>query len=219
MSVHQRRVLRRRLCLVFRRRKLINHPYICEWSDSFQGWTRGFVHKNFWRVEHYFCTEADAMQECGLIFTKVRNKYALVVNKPSYASYTQYADPSAAWIMMLYQRAVINAWNTFAVKDRLRRENLVYAADLPSDSDQADIVAFMQNDWGGADFNDAPSLIALLENPRLHRILYWFARLPAERKDAILSKPSRINARLCRLAGVAPDFDVVQALREIRTAE
>lgn len=93
--------------------------YRPRWEGPFENYARAFSKRNHWRVKHIHPTEEDAVQECGIVFTKCVNRYFGTVNNP-------------AWFMGLYKVALMNQFNVFAVKDGQRRS---VEQDAPADSE------------------------------------------------------------------------------------
>jgi len=78
--------------------------YVYEWGDPYEGWARGFIRRNFWRVRDLFGSEEDALQECAIIFCRCARKYQYTVNRPQ-------------WMMAIFKTAVNRSWHGFSVRD------------------------------------------------------------------------------------------------------
>lgn len=81
---------------------------VFEWGGPFEGWARGYIHKNFWRVEHHFDTEVDALQECAALFHYCKIRYEGRISE-------------ARHMMALYKTAVsreLHTWSNKATKVR-----------------------------------------------------------------------------------------------------
>jgi len=81
---------------------------IYPWAGAFEGYARNWVRKNFWRVREVCITEEDALQDCAMVFARVSNKYAALVNDPS-------------WMMALYKQALANHFHNLSTAATSRR--------------------------------------------------------------------------------------------------
>jgi len=90
-------------------------PYQPPWRGVFESWSRKWVARHYWRVQHIVDSKEDALQECGLVFAKCCRKYGDRVNNP-------------AWFMALYIRAVMNTWNTLARRDEDERNTVAHTS-------------------------------------------------------------------------------------------
>lgn len=83
------------------------------WEGVFENYARAFVSHNFWRVRYLFGNEADAVQECAIVFWRCHALYQGKVRE-------------AKHFMALYKRALSNDWHVFARRDaRIREFDLV----------------------------------------------------------------------------------------------
>lgn len=87
-----------------------------QWRGSFEGYARNFVKKQLWRIEPLM-EYADAVQECALLFVKLKSKYADKVDNPK-------------WLMALFKTAIRNRWNSLSNDATKRRLNEKVVEDL-----------------------------------------------------------------------------------------
>lgn len=172
-----------------------------QWGGPFEGWARRYVSRNFWRVRELFGSEEDALQECALIFVRCCRTYQSRVDNP-------------AWMMSLFQRSVINDWNTFAQRDgRLR------SLPLPEPEEEVDQ-------------NNGPFVTALnAASDELKLVITTVLNAPSEFVDMLFRgveytrsvdpttasiAATTINRRIRRLLGISKtDVDIIGELRSI----
>ena len=165
-----------------------NPPLQYEWGGSFEGWARGYVIRNFWRVREHFGETDDAVQECAAIFVRCCQRY----NGP----------PEQPKLMMAYfKSAVTNDFNTFAVRDGEQR-----ALPVPTPEEQLD---FSHGPLAAAIGKGSQEL---------REFLHTVETAPADflamlfKDDDLQALGKRIR-RLCRIKN--PAVDVLAELREI----
>lgn len=168
------------------------------WDGTFESWSRQWVHKNHWRVRTLFPTKEDALQECGLLWTMVRNKYAATIDNP-------------AWLMSLYKITVVREWHTYASKDTDMRNTSSYD---PSDMAMLDT---------RSDYNAGELLASLAQlSEAAQKALTLLAVAPPELLAIIFADSSweKIERRLQRLARIrnSGDAHVIAELREALAA-
>ena len=164
-----------------------------EWKGVFEGWTRNYVNKNFWRVANYFGTHEDAMQECALIFARCADRYAGRVDNLS-------------WFMSLYQTSVQNEWNTFSVKDTNMRKLAMSSTEVRMSLYQDDL----EDSFGPAAAHAASAI------DEIKLVLCLIANAPSEIIEFVFStrSPVLLNRRLRRLSGISSQIDIVGVLKE-----
>ena len=86
-----------------------------EWGGAFEKYARGFVSRNFWRVQALYGSEEDAVQECALLFIRIIKKYADTAHNPKH-------------FMALYKTTLQREFHSRALLDPRHR-----AEELPGD--------------------------------------------------------------------------------------
>lgn len=161
-------------------------PY--EWAGVFENWSRGWVHRNFWRVREYFGDRDDALQECALIFVRCCKSYKGPPNQPK--------------LMMAYFKlAVSNDWNTFSVRDGRQRE-----IPIPDEAEQLD---FSQGPLAAAlsrGSDDLKQFLRVIETAPADFLAILF------RDDNLVA----LNRRIKRLCGIKQSSaDIIGELRSL----
>lgn len=158
-----------------------------EWKGVFENYSKKWVFKNFWRVEHYLGSKEDALQECAMIWVRCRNRYQMTVDNP-------------AWFMSLFQRAVSNDWNTMAQRDGRMR-----SLDIVEYEEQLDY----PEGFLTAAINKA--------SPELQRVLNVMSNAPEESLEIMLGSSCLeiTNQRIKRLCGITSEVDVLAELHDI----
>ena len=91
-----------------------------QWGGVFEKWARGWVERNFWRVQHHFLDKEDALQECASTFVYCLNHYK--------------GPPDQPKLMMAYfKMAVSRDWHTYATKATRIRE-----LPIPEEAERVD---------------------------------------------------------------------------------
>lgn len=178
-------------------RRLPNPRANFAWRGPFENYSRAWVAKHYWRVRYVIGSRDDALQECAVVFARVVNSYASKVD-------------SDKWLMALYKTALLNAWNTFAEKDRrirvTRDPDLLDAANMTC-SPVAE--------------NDGPLAMALRgASAELRTVLHMIADAPTELlalmfPDAVEGDNVRLNRVLCRICKIPSGHDIVAELRTL----
>lgn len=183
-------------------RVIIKKPIVrFEWRGAFEGWSRNWVHRNFWRVRELFGSEDDALQECALIFVRCCRAYEGKVDNP-------------AWLMALFKRAVANDWHTFAQKDGRFR-----SLPLPEPEDEIDhnpgvLSAALAS--GSDELKQFLTVLAEAPAEFLSLLLGDADQIATMSSDAAAVCAKRFNQRIRRLLGILnPAVDVVSELRAI----
>lgn len=158
-----------------------------QWAGPFEGWSRNWVHKNFWRVRQYLGSEEDAMAECALIFTRCVRMYGHKINNPAH-------------LMALFKQAVFNDWNTYA-----KRDGHIRACPPPDEDHRVD---YNPGPLFAA-INEASS--------EAKQVLMALANAPAEFLSLLLGAESDVmlNCRLIRLLKLKPGTNVVGEIKQL----
>lgn len=172
-----------------------------QWDGVFEGWSRKWVRRNFWRVRVYFMDPEDAVQECALIFSRCL------------ATYRDSRVSNLRWFMALYKVSVSNAWNSYAKRDSRIRE---LGIGQPLD----DLPAHLHPGEEGL-----ARLVASLSgaSQELQRVLSLMANAPAEMLEVMfperrgMTEEEEFQACERRLAGLAGvrGAKVLTELREL----
>ena len=157
------------------------------WAGPFENYSRKFVRQNMWRVTAVYGSEEDALQEAALIYAKCVRTYEMRVDNP-------------AWFMGLYKVALINAFNSSAIKDGKIR-NLIPPPEVET----------VEHETG--------SVYASLcqASDELQTVLALIAKAPAEMLGILLDPADShtMSRRLVRWAGVKTRRNLVDELREL----
>jgi DNA-binding transcriptional regulator YbjK len=178
-----------------------------KWEGAFENWARAWIWGRpgqtgqFWRVEHVFGSEEDALQQCAMVFAKCLAYYGKTVTEPKH-------------MMALFKRAVINHW-THNAKENTKQ----LAAEAPEPIDQRRNGAELLTTFSP----DDRALIDIWESasPALRKALTllssasprFFALLVDERISSDI-----LNRRWQRFAGTHADHNIVDELRELLDA-
>jgi len=180
----------------------------------FEGWAKGFVFKNAWRVSNTM-DRKEALQECAFCFAKClkyTTGYGGEVDNPK-------------WFMSLFQRSVVNHFNTLATRDKRafsesgsplsRSEEFPEITHGWSESDDPAGVAY--------EYGDGPLLAAISgASAELKQVLMVIASAPTEllalllREDSDETAWSRRMCRLCRVPNV--NTNVIGELKNLLRA-
>lgn len=145
-----------------------------QWPGVFEIYARKWVVRQGWRVAHTVGDRDDALQECALVFAKCHKRYRYVVDNP-------------AWFMSLYKVALLNHWNTLAVRDGRARAMAVPDVIETTDPAQGPLLAALH---GASD--------------ELQQVLCMIANAPAELMGILFGNPcdTITNRRLRRWSGI-----------------
>jgi len=94
-------------------------PVLYQWKGPFEGWSRNWVRKHYWRVRSVLGSEEDAMQECALVFARCVARYGATVNNPAH-------------MMALFKVSVAREFHTLAAQDGADR---AYASEVQEETD------------------------------------------------------------------------------------
>lgn len=186
---------------VTQRVKFIPRTIRFDWGGAFEGYARGYVRRNFWRVRELCGSEEDALQECALIFVRCKNLYEGKVNNP-------------AWFMALYKKALAMEWITMSAKDsRLR------AIPLPEPAAGIDHNLGMLSaaiSGGSAELQKFFSVLAGAPAEFLG-LMFNKAELVLSEDQAVAQEASsRLNRRIKRLLGISnASTDILSEMRAI----
>ena len=173
------------------RRKPINSHALFPWEGTFERWSHGWVHKNYWRIRHICPSHEDAMQIVALLFVECIHRYGDRIDNPR-------------WLMSLFSRMVINHWNRLAVIDKRQRE-------LVSD--------VMLDDVPEQVTHQMTSLIDILSSlpDELHHVLNILMEAPAEIIDLLIEgrNEESDNRAIKRWCGIKTDTNVLEDIRRI----
>lgn len=184
---------------------------ILKWEGATEKWTRGWVYKNFWRVEKILLSEQDAVQQCAWLYAYCCHKYGDVVDKPG-------------WMMALYKRAVTNHWHTLSRKQ-------TELAEAISD-EMVEMHVGHEIDYEATiDFDFTRANPMLLELPHIGSVTVWesasaelkmvltmLANSPTEMLQIMLDETCPdLNRRWCRICKLKSEPDLVGELRMLLT--
>ena len=164
------------------------------WEGPFENWARAYVKKNFWRVRTSMGSEADALQECGVVFARCINRYAASVDNP-------------AWMMSLFKMSVANEFHSIAVKDGQLRQSrdperlAQHASMLPTST-----------------VNHGPLLVRWAQaSAELQQVIKVIADAPAELLEMMFANNDKLqtNRRLRRLCGIKANVDLLGEMHEL----
>ena len=173
------------------------------WKGAFEGYSRRWVHANFWRVRGYFGhDEEEAMQECALIFARCLSKYrGSPVN-------------NHAWFMALYKTALANAWVSYARKEaRMRPYSLASRLDdvplsqLPAEEGSGRLSATLAG--ASAELRHVLGVIATAPREMLEMMFPERGRMNEAAHEALVE---RQLVGICRVKRGSP---VLQELRQL----
>lgn len=154
-----------------------------QWEGTFENWSRNWVNKHFWKVQHIHCTKEDSLQECALIFARCVKSYNGKLDNP-------------AWFMALYKTAVARDWITFAQKESQRRDiELAHAADL-TDGNYGPLITHLR--LCAAEIRDVMGMLASAPNEVCAALITAKSRSALDRKTRRLTKAS--DELVCHLA-------------------
>lgn len=148
-----------------------------EWRGAFVTWSKWWVRGNGWRVARVMGSSEDMLQECALVFCKVRNRYSAKVD-------------NEAWLMALFQQAVRNHWTTVAIENaKLKGTQHALPDDYEVSDDGYTVACY--------DLNHR------LKGEVRH-FLDTILGAPREMLDILFGtrSPVRSNRRLCRVSGI-----------------
>ena len=183
-----------------------------DWGGAFEGWARGFVKRNLWRVAHRLGGPEDALQECAIVFIRCKKLYEGKVLEPKH-------------FMALFKIAVQREFHTLSERDSSARE---------AEAAQADFDLHQRNDLdfsGGmlaALLSEAPKevaalMLAILSAPgELLEIVFKPDLALSDNGKAIeVDNFTKINRRAKRLFGISGTGarDLFAELRELLTPE
>jgi hypothetical protein len=100
-------------------RARLRPSYTPQWINPFDIYAKRYVDKHFWRVKHAYITKEDALQECAMVFARCARTYAGRIDNP-------------AWFMGIYKIALVNEFNSAALRDTKNRF-LVMPGKIPDD--------------------------------------------------------------------------------------
>lgn len=191
--LRQRLMLRRR---PYKRQRRPLPEYRPEWQGSaFEKFARNWVKRYYWQVAEHFGSKEDAMQECGMLFAKVIDRYCQTVDNP-------------AWLMSLYKSSVMRAWVFYARKASDERAHIVHEADTQTEYNDEEPI--QQQTTHQVDYNEGPLLVAWQEaSSELRQVVYTILNAPAELLDmmfrphvpkAVLARRTRRMAKLRKQA-------------------
>lgn len=171
------------------------------WGGAFEGYARGFVRRNFWRVRELLGTEEDALQECALIFVRCKNLYEGKVDND-------------AWFMSLYKRALALEWITMSGKDSRIRSVPVPEDAQGIDHNVGELSAAIAG--GSAELKRLFSVLANAPSEFLS-LMFNKAELVMSDNPSIAQEASvKLNRRLRRLLGIKnASADIVSEMRAI----
>jgi hypothetical protein len=175
--------------------------YIPSWPGVFEAYSRQFVHAHFWRVRHTLHTEADAIQECALVWAKCA------------AAYTGKVD-NGAWFMALYKSSLARHWHSLSSKDSASPE--AHRLDLPFTTTEDQDALFGASPDGPCGLLAAQVAGASQE---VRDVLCLLATAPSEMLCMLFAGDTDldINRRLSRWLGWCRTKDVLGELRDILT--
>lgn len=158
-------------------------------GTGFEGWAQNWVRKNYWRVSNYFPDKQDALQECALLFYKVRAQYAASVKDPAH-------------LMALYKTTVIRAWILYSGKDHLLK--------YPQPLAEKHIL--------GQDYNYGELYYSLKNaSAELRQVLQVLADAPTEALQVMFAQDTLavMNRRILRMCGLRSRKNILKELREL----
>jgi hypothetical protein len=160
-----------------------------DWGSPFEGWARGFVKRNLWRVDKLLGDEEDGLQECALVFVRCRNKYEGRIDNP-------------AWMMALFKSAVAHHWHDLARTNDPAKEMQTPDPDFGTDRNHGHFMVAL---------SEAKSEIQDLMNALLSA--------PSELLSIIFrdDDPVLLNRRVKRLFGISGTGmrDLMAELRDL----
>jgi hypothetical protein len=164
-----------------------------DWGGAFEGWARGFVKRNLWRVDKLLGDEEDAIQECALVFVRCKNKYEGRIDNP-------------AWMMALFKSAVAHHWHVIASKNDPAKEMQAPDPDFGTDRNHGQFMIAL---------SEAQSEIRDLMNALLSA--------PSEILSIVFrdDDPILLNRRVKRLFGISGTGmrDLMAELRDLLSAD
>lgn len=128
-----------------KRVKIIRPMLDVEWTGVFEGWSRNYVRRNFWRVSQHFGSQDDAVHQCLVIFYRCKRRYEFTTDNPR-------------WFMSLFKTAVTNHFTIQSIKESGLRDMPV-DADLPTAQNDGPFLAAL----AGCS-NEAQQVVNLLMN-------------------------------------------------------
>lgn len=179
----------------FRRR-----PVVFEWGGAFEGYARGHVKRNFWRVRELLGSEEDAMQECAITFVQCVKRYGATVDNP-------------AWMMALYKRALAMDWATMAVKDGRMRSIPIPDEAEGIDYNYGDLASAISG--GSAELQEVVRVIASAPAEFLGLMFSRAEAIHADDPAVAAEAAATLNRRIKRLLRISnPAADIVSELRD-----
>lgn len=172
-----------------------------EWGGAFEGYARGYVRRNFWRVRELCLSEEDALQEAALIFVRCKNLYEGRVDNP-------------AWFMALYKRALAMDWITMSAKDSKLRS--IPAPEIEDGVDHNLGMLSATISEGGAEIQKLFSVLANAPAEFLGLMFNKAELVLSDNPQIAQEATSKLNRRLRRLLGIKDtSTDIVSALRAV----
>lgn len=199
-----------------RKRPVFTKPGpVALWPDSpFEKWSRQWVRKNFWKVEHIFLTPEDALQECAVLFSFCLHRYTIPGNNKN-SSYGVVKNEK--WLMQLFMTIVRNAWIKIAKEQTYER--VLFGDDnrpIEYDSEPANESQY--------EHNYGPMAVAFAElSDDTRRVFTSLLSAPAEVYWLLFERPLHenvppaieINQRIRRFFGIRYPVDIVSELSNL----
>jgi hypothetical protein len=191
-----------------RHRETFALPKQPEWNGVFVGWAHGWVHKNYWKVQHIFPTKEDAVQECAVLFAVCLQKYYYVTNPRHF--------------MSLFTITVVRKWVNYAKEDTAQRDFMI---PMNEDNEYGETAADSHHWDNETAHNDGAfyAAMASLSN-EAHEVLEKLVAAPAElisllfespRSDMRIPPRIEINRRLRRFFGIKSRVDIMLELENL----
>jgi hypothetical protein len=158
--------------------------YVPAWTGVFETWSRAWVSKHFWRVQHMLPDEQDALQECALVWSKCARAYTGKVDNP-------------AWFMALFKTSVARHWITLSNRDSEAPERFTI------EQEPEDFLALQ------AEHSAGPLAAALAgASAELRQFIVLIASSPAEMLGMLLEPgpDAEMGRRIRRLTGIYGDL-------------
>jgi hypothetical protein len=164
------------------------------WGGAFEGWAKGFVKDNHWRVRNYLGSFEDGVQQCAMVFTYCNNLYEKKVD-------------NERWFMSIFKTAVKRHFHSLAERDtNLRTAETIY-------THEEDETATIDNLLVAAESM----------SPELSQVFRIIANGPREMLELLfedrqsvmasnIGETTKLNNRWRRLLGIKQNKDIVQEL-------
>lgn len=178
-------------------RKRADLGFTPQWDGPIKTWARGFIKNNKWRCDRIYEVE-DLMQDAYLVFCKVVDYYPSVREPANF--------------MALYKTSLQNEFHNYARQMRDQHRVVIDTeADIPE-----------YTNWGyvAAALTHAPkelkqALAIYADDEKRAELVQEPKKVRFSRKGLIVKE--NLNAKLARLAGINPSYDVVAEIRRLFT--